>query len=442
MEVCIDKSSIDYLISFLFGEQGADAVAYSDAPIEQINASVVIRPSSFFGQDSFGKKNSMPVLPLKQWHGMPILYGEPSDSLENGKLLIEADIIASSFFLMSRYEELINPDRDQYGRFPGRSSLPYRAGFLHRPIVEEYAQTVINLAMENGIPLQRLPQNTFSSIYLTHDVDVPWERFSLKQAIKRTAGILKREHKIDFYPMKNWLGYPASDPRYTFEDIIQLDAMVTEATPIYFVKSGGTAHPADSFIYIKTKAADRLIRRLKSSGALIGYHASFDAGQHPEQIQEELACLRAVSETEISLNRNHYLCSIQPADFYTLIENGIKEDYTMAYADIAGFRLGTCRPVRWISPYDGRVTSLILHPLTIMECSLSGSQYMNLKYEEMRKYSYQLVDTVYHFGGELSLLWHNQSLMEGDIHRDLYIWILNYIADKQANNRGECRCKP
>lgn len=42
-------------------------------------------------------------------------------------------------FLISRYEEMVRRGlRDEHGRFPGKESLPYRAGFLHRPIVDEY----------------------------------------------------------------------------------------------------------------------------------------------------------------------------------------------------------------------------------------------------------------------------------------------------------------
>ena len=33
-----------------------------------------------------------------------------------------------------------------------------------------------------------------------------------------------------------------------------------------------------------------------------------------------------------------------------MIRAGITDDFTMGYADIAGFRLGTCRSVRWINP--------------------------------------------------------------------------------------------
>ena len=82
----------------------------------------------------------------------------------------------------------------------------------------------------------------------------------------------------------------------------------------------------------------------------------------------------------------------------------------MGYPDVAGFRLGTCRPVHWINPENKRISSLVLHPLTIMECSLNEPVYMNLGYEGALAYSTQLIKQVASANGELVLLWHNDSI--------------------------------
>ena len=433
MQFCVAPSTIRYIIRFLFGEQGENAIAYSDEPIAQIEKPIVIRPSTFFTAELFGKADSMPNIPLKEWRGIPILFGEPFDLFENGKLVIEADIIASSFFLLSRYEEVINQERDCYGRFLGKRSLPGKSGFLHRPVVEEYAAVVVELAKKNGVSL-RLPCNSFDSIFLTHDVDIPWDNFSIFGMVKRIAVILLRDHKLDFYPIWNRLGRPERDPVYSFEDIIRYDSALADGQPIYFLKSGSSNCPEDGFDYLGTEAAKRLIDRIKASGARIGYHVSFGAGKHPERIKEELSRLRKITGEQIITSRNHYLRSMEPRDFYDLIQNGIEEDFTMGYADVAGFRLGTCRAVNWISPYDGSVTPLVLHPLTIMECSLSGKQYMGLSYEEMKAYSFQLIDACFRFGGEVTLLWHNKSLMREDTLCDLYLEVLEYLTGKELGN--------
>ena len=431
VQICIAPSTINYIIRFLFGEQGEHTVAYSDEPVTQIEKPIVIRPSTFFTEQLFGKPDSMPNLPLKEWHGIPILFGEPSDFFENGKLVIEADIISSAFFLLSRYEEVINPERDSYGRFSGKRSLPGRAGFLHRPVVDEYAAIAADLARRNGVFLQ-LPCNTFDRIYLTHDVDSPWDNFTFLGMVKRIAVMLLRDHNLNFYPIRNRMGCPEEDPIYTFEDIIRYDSILADGQPIYFFKSGAGNSPEDGFDYLGTEAAERLIDRVKASGAKIGYHVSFEAGKHPKLVKEELSRLRKITREQVTTSRNHYLRSMEPRDYFVLIENGIEEDFTMGYADAAGFRLGTSRAVHWISPYDGSVTPLVLHPLTIMECSLSGKQYMNLSYEEMKAYSFRLIDACFRFGGEVTLLWHNNNLMKEESLCELYLEVLEYLTEKRT----------
>lgn len=46
-----------------------------------------------------------------------------------GQIIIYADIIASAYFLITRYEECLNhQDRDQYGRLIGKN-LAIQSGF-------------------------------------------------------------------------------------------------------------------------------------------------------------------------------------------------------------------------------------------------------------------------------------------------------------------------
>ena len=112
----------------------------------------------------------------------------------------------------------------------------------------------------------------------------------------------------------------------------------------------------------------------------------------------------------MSYNRHHFLASRNPEDLDILEQSGITDDFTMGYADVAGFRLGTSRPVRWINPIKKRISSLLLHPLIIMDCTLNESHYMGLNYDEAFSYSSQLIDQIKKTNGEFVLLWHNNSL--------------------------------
>ena len=138
---------------------------------------------------------------------------------------------------------------------------------------------------------------------------------------------------------------------------------------------------------------------------------------------------------EVRYNRYHFLRTLQPADFRRLIESGITDDFTMAYPDVAGFRLGTCRAVRWIDPESKRLTPLVLHPLTAMDCTLSDSRYMGLPQQEAYGCVTRLIESAKEYGGEVSLLWHNSTVVrcQSDssfCHRQLYSDLINVLIEE------------
>ena len=50
----------------------------------------------------------------------------------------------------------------------------------------------------------------------------------------------------------------------------------------------------------------------------------------------------------------------------------------MGYADCIGFRLSTCRSVKWIDPMTFDVHDLVLHPLSVMDSTIEP-QYLGLE---------------------------------------------------------------
>jgi hypothetical protein len=115
-----------------------------------------------------------------------------------------------------------------------------------------------------------------------------------------------------------------------------------------------------------------------------------------------------------------------------LIEAGIEEDFTIGYADMAGFRLGTCRAVNYIDLENMRLTKLKLHPLTVMDGTLSEKKYMFMNAHDALQYCEQLINTVENFNGELVLLWHNTMIEKTPslYHRKLYSEIISILKSK------------
>ena len=164
---------IDYIIQFLIrDEHNAHHVGYCNDKNQWSKYKVVIVPSNFFDDDIYGTQKSMPSLPLQEIEGIPLLFGTPQIEKFENTIICHADLIASTYFLISRYEEFINPNtnRDTHGRYIGKQSIPAKTNFIHRPIIEEYGELLRNLLEQTDISLPPIPQK-INHIYLTHDVD-------------------------------------------------------------------------------------------------------------------------------------------------------------------------------------------------------------------------------------------------------------------------------
>ena len=390
----------------------------------------MIVPSGFFQSSVYGTPESLPQLPLKEIEGVPLLFGTPKEECFEETWVIYADIIASSYFLLSRYEEIQKRDiRDKHGRFPGKESLPYKAGFIHRPIVEEYGKLLRHWLRKACVRIPE-PQPELQKIWLTHDVDAPFFCRSLRNICRETLkGIGFRK------ALKLYQGPLEKDPYYTFPWMLEQDSLVKNRFGdrchiLFFLKAGGR-HANDKPHYqVRSHDIQKLLHLFKKNKALLGLHSSYEAGIYPDLIPEEKMRLEHDWKLEnIHLNRHHYLASREPEDLTKLIKAGITDDFTMGYADVSGFRLGTCRPVKWINPMTRQLTSLTLHPLSVMDCTLSESQYMGLSPDEAYQYCAGLVREIRQHRGEIVWLWHNTSFAgtESDYHKKLYVRLLNLL---------------
>lgn len=432
---------IDYLLQFLCGEEQGEnwkLIGYTNNPEQYSRYKVVIQPSGFFEEGIYGTEATLPAIPLRQWEDIPILFGQDSTEIQDGCLIIHADLIAGSYFLLSRYEEMIRPKvRDTHGRFPGKESLPYRAGFIDRPIIEEWGVLLRAALRQQGVEISE-PPRSIRKVYLTHDVDQ-------LAHYRRTRGMLggllrgikrKTERKL---ALKSYFGGVIFDPWYTFPFLYKTDTELQQkmgrdrCEVITFIRSGGGKKkedkPVSNLAHPDYKLLLKYTKRKKVS---IGLHTSYEAGIHPGKVGTEKKTLEEFTETVITYNRNHFLNNREPADMQALADAGITDDFSMGYADIAGFRLGTCRPVRWINPATRTLTSLTLHSLTVMDVTLSEKRYMFMNAHDALQYCISLIETAERFNGEISLLWHNNTVEKNAslYHRQLYKELLDYLHEK------------
>jgi len=317
---------------------------------------------------------------------------------------IQNDFIAAAFFLLSRAEEYSNASPDQHGRFKSKSSELFKKGLHHWPLIDIWADRLIKLLEKTfNTSIKVLKEYTFKS---TIDVDHLYA-YKYKPLTIKAGALLRDSIQFKLNRIKD---------RYKKEDPYdRLDEMLTwhkqrDLIPQFFIlcsKRGpfDKSFPPESSIYQqKIKAI--------SEGSELGIHPSYASYHNTEKIKEETDTLGKITDKTIQASRQHFLRLTFPESYRCLIDAGIKEDYSMGFAEDIGFRAGISRSFYWYDLDRDAVTSLRVYPFQIMDVTLK--KYLRLKPEEALTESLNLLKRIQEVKGEATIIWHNSSFYESE----------------------------
>ena len=376
---------IEYIITWLcYGdEEAAKRVAYTADEKALEDHDVIIVPNG-----NFGNHICLPDM-------SKVVVEQPA----KGKAIIRTDIVYNTFFFTSRAEETYNTERDEHDRFIAEYSILGQNNRLQIPSLDEHARLLLKLL---NLPM---PSPGFGHIYLTHDIDTISQYRSLRGAL---GGIKRGEAKAVLAAWKDI----HNDPFYTFPWLMEQDARVPDAEVIYFVKrTSGKGYDYPQYP-LWGKDWKQLKHMLRHNNVYLGVHGSYYLD---------------IPKIEYSrMYRTHYLRG-SITHLKHLAAAGYTDDFTMAFADQVGFRLQTSRAVRWINPYTYKLTNITLHPLIIMDRTLSNENYMDLTEDEAYFLCEQLIGKVRMHHGDLCLLWHNSNINDESYHKSLYEKIIGCI---------------
>ncbi|MBQ5907329.1 MAG: polysaccharide deacetylase family protein [Treponema sp.] len=428
----------EYIIKLLISDEViCQSVWYGSLKTVPDNCSIVIVSSDFFEDGVYGTPRTLPKIPfpLLPNTDIPFLFGEPRlEKTTDGKIILYADLVASAYFLLSRYEEIIKPEcRDQHGRFLAKDSIVFQQGYGMRPLVDEWGRYLKSLLRECGVDVPE-EKKGFKKIYLTHDVDTPFFFWRKDQVIKQwVKNIIHYGTKVP-NPLRMYLT-AKNDPYYTFPKIIKYDNKLREKVgndfveSIYFLITAPT-NQNKTYCNIKLPKYKKMVKQLTDSEATLGLHVSYEGGTNTSLLKKEIARLPDCINKANLKSRHHFLRWQEPRMIDAMEEAGIKEDFTIGYPDSVGFRVGTCRPYYFINPQTKRVTDVLVHPMQIMECSLDRQYYMGLPFEKSLELCMFLIDVTYNNNGELVLLFHNPIWSSNHYYGPLYEQLLDYCMKK------------
>lgn len=393
--------------------------------------SVSVAENLFCKNKQWLSPESLPKLPLETYvpppefgfeagYSAPVIFGasEPLAKQNNNSITtIGFDLFGSAFFLLTRYEEIALSCRDHYGRFPAKESVLWKAGAIDRPLVDEYTE-IFRRAIKLCWPETKFKERKYRVIP-THDVDVPFDFLFLPawRAVRRSAArlILHRSISQATESWRSWrrvrAGDDLADPHYeALLRMMDLNEKAGLQGRFYFI-AGHTA-PEDGDYNIEHPRIRRLLRTIHARGHMIGLHPSFGSLGKPDVLNQEFTRLKTVCEEEaISQNtwsvRSHYLRWDSRHSFRDADAAGFDFDSTLAFAEVAGFRCGTCHEFSAFDVTSGTPLSLREQPLIAMECSVLQPQYQGLKFEQAAAYFSKLRTCCRAVSGQYIFLWHN-----------------------------------
>ena len=313
------------------------------------------------------------------------------------------DPLASIFYILSRIEEYSNKLLDKHGRFEGKNSTLYKLGWHETAVCDRWSIAILDF-----LSLSAASKTEEQQFIPTFDIDNAYAykhkgiiRSSLANLRDLIFGKTKR-----LMERQQVLSGLKKDPFYTYEIIEKTKEKGFNILLFWLLGDYGKYDKNLSHKHPKHQA---LIRKM-SEHAEIGIHPSYKSTSYYFYLHEEIERLEEIISKRVFKSRQHYLKLEFPLSYQTLIEQEITDDYTMGYADIAGFRAGTARSFLWFDLSKNEVTKLRVHPFAYMDGTLN--EYLNLSIDAAKEKIALLYEEVQKHGGDFIFIWHNETLAE------------------------------
>jgi hypothetical protein len=365
---------------------------------EEIKGSFKIIPHGLLSQK--GVEKPEPV--VSDWRGLPVFFQTPEGSD------LPFDIFAASFFMVSRYEEYLPFEPDEFGRFPASHSFAFRNNFLGRPVIDLWAKELLKMILQRFQNLT-FKRNEFRAL-LTIDVDQPFAY--LGKDLFRSIGGLIRD--MSHNPGKAGERYRTvtkgdKDPYDVFDYIFEM--IGKNNTDVHFFIPTGNHSSFDKNPSWQSETYRKLIRYIAKKYP-VGLHPSFLASDNLSALSAEKKRLESIVSQNIILSRFHFVKMRFPESCRNLVDAGIKEDYSMGYPDEPGFRSGIARAHYFYDIYEEKVTGLKIFPFQIMDGTLY--KYKGMTPEASVEIITNLINETKNVGGLFVSIWHNTSLLDNE----------------------------
>lgn len=403
-------SRLQYTANFLFStilgvpvEFTSSINDYKKSILPKINYSaelldgITIQPHTFLFE-----RNIKPIIPgFLMYHGIPTLFPikQPSS--------LPFDPFSAVFYMISRYEEYHPEFIDHHNRVLPQQSVAFKHQFMEISVVDRWAFMLREL-IQQQYPHFHFPDRKYTFVP-TIDIDVAYA-YKYRGFVRTAGATLKSLVKGDVKDNQRryqTLFKNQADPFDVYKLLQDLHSHYN-VKPHYFFLVGRYGK-FDKNLSPSHSAIQQLIKQTSDVHA-VGIHPSYQSNDKENRLKQEIEVLGKITGNPIVRSRQHFLMLRFPDTYQRLVKLGITDDYTMGYAQLTGFRAGTCTPFPFYDLTSESETSLIVHPFEVMDGTLN--QYLKLSPLEAIECINRLSREVRNVNGTFMSLWHNESLSE------------------------------
>ncbi|MEA1973814.1 MAG: hypothetical protein U9N34_11060, partial [Candidatus Cloacimonadota bacterium] len=281
---------------------------------------------------------------------------------DNGKVVINADLIGTAFYFMSDFQSLINNQYDRFGRISANKSPNKK--LISRPIVNELFELFKSI-VEDYVPEVKWKKHGFK-ILPSHDVDHPFEIYKLdkRHFVKNLVGdvVIRRKNLLKRLSQYFYNNRELNDRYNTFKWILNQEKN-HEAIFYFFAGNFNINNPDYK---IGAKHIMNIVDIIRKEGKEIGIHLGLGSSTDSLIALKERKNIQS-QNIDVCKNRFHYLSFNNPKSIDILENIGIKEDSTMSFFDEAGFRTGCCYKHYLWNFAEQEMSSVLENPLVFME---------------------------------------------------------------------------
>lgn len=340
---------------------------------------------------------------------IPMVYGVDLYEESESSITIGLDIFASTFFLLTRWEESLL-GRDELGDCKEAQLFSVRNSIHQRPIVHEYEQLLRKLLEGSGVCFGERQYR----VVLTHDVDgmlTPTCAEIVRDFFDQKKNGPPQNTTLDL-TWKSERNYRKAFPTaYSQFDFYTRLAKKYDILEWFYFKVCAQGEEEATYCYDdrKVKQVISKLQKLNNPKILLGFHPSQTTLNNPQQWDVESQRILQLLGTKPTVGRNHHLLYNLP--MLRLWEETFSA--TGSPADISncvfhgrnGFRNGIAVPFPLFDYYQRRQMNLTEHPNQIMDTVIRYN-YDRFSDEERWLGEEKIIDRVKEIKGELVLTWH------------------------------------